>query len=293
MIYLINMISMNGRPDSGVSSVSAYKKGPRQGSSSVPSMAELRNPTLVNSQISQQTNVTTSLPLMIRPWLDHYEAQFAQGSIIFVNIDSRAHRLSTVADLPTMNYIMENAHRTSNPPTQDMYKNTLELQVLQSKGWNLFGIMRNDMAADSQLQKLLNIDVFGRAMIGNIFGPLHRGDLVGLAVKRINCKTYGGFMQPNGHLMPSVVIGNEGNGKGNTGILQFVPTINGKLVDVSFKENATEEDKKAARLNYEAHYPLGIVTHAVGRVPNVGQRKLALRSQNHFTLLPRIEILMI
>ena len=159
------MISMQGRPDPGVSSVSAYKSGPRQGSTSAPSLSELRNPTLVNSKISIDTNVTSSVPLLIRPWLDGYEKQFAQGSILFVNIDDKAHRLSTVADLPTMNYIIENAKRILNAPTQSMYTNCLSKELLLKRGWNLFGILRNDMMEDSQLQKLLNVDVFGRAMI--------------------------------------------------------------------------------------------------------------------------------
>ena len=284
------MISMNGRPDPGVSSVSANKSGPRQGSSSIPSMAELRNPTLVNSQISQQTNVTTSLPLMIRPWLDNYEANFNQGSLIFVNIDSRAHRLSTVADLPTMNFIMENANRKKglNEPTQPMYSNTKDVDTFQKFGWNLFGVMRNDMAADSQLQKLLNIDVFGRSMVANIWGPLKRGDHVGLALKSIDCGSYGGFVQPTGNMLPSVVIKDDGKD-----ILQLVPTINGRLVDVTTTSADNEAKKAAAPIDYKVHYPLGVVTHAVGRVPNTGQRKMALRSQTHYTLLPRIEILMI
>ena len=275
------MISMNGRPDNGVSSARAYKSGPRQGSSSAPSIAELRNPTLVNSQISQQTNVTTSLPLIIRPWLDSYEAQFAQGSILFVHKEQKAHRLATVADLPTLNYIMENANRQSNlnQPTQAMYKNTLTVPIFQKKGWNLFGVMRNDMDADSQLQKLLNVDVFGRSMIANIFGPLKRGDHVGLALKRIKTDLeYNGFVQPSGNILPSVIINQPADG-----ILQLVPTINGKLAD------PTSDDA----LDYEVHYPLGVVTHAVGRVPNLGHRKYALRSQAKYLKLPRVEILMI
>ena len=38
--------------------------------------------------------------------------------------------------------------------------------------------------------------------------------------------------------------------------------------------------------------PLGMVSHAVARVPSVGQIKEALRNQDKFTLLPRVEILL-
>lgn len=272
------MISMQGRPDSGVSSVSAYKSGPRQGSTSAPSLSELRNPTLVNSKISIDTNVTSSVPLLIRPWLDGYEKQFAQGSILFVNIDDKAHRLSTVADLPTMNYIIENAKRRLNPPTQSMYTNCSTKELLLKRGWNLFGILRNDMMEDSRLQKLLNVDVFGRAMLANIYGPLHRGDHVGLALKEVDCTKNGGFIQPGGNMIPSAVINQPKK------VLQFVPTVNKRL---------SGEPDVSKQKEYLVHYPLGVVTHAVGRVPNAGQIKRALRSQPHYLLLPRIEILMI
>lgn len=282
------MISMKGRPDSGATSVTAYKSGPSQGSTQAPSYRELKNPQLRNSKISLDTNVTSSVPLLIRPWLDGYEKQFAQGSILFVNIDEKAHRLSTVADIPTINFILENAQRKPiggvNQAQQSMYVNSREASTFVKDGWNFFGVMRNDMAADSQLQKLLNVDVFGRAMIGNIFGPLHRGDHVGLALKKIDCSKNGGFAQPEGNLLPSVVIKGNGNGDKGDGILQIVPTVNKRLVDTP---------DKSEKLDYIVHYPLGVVTHAVGRVPNAGQRKRALRSQNHFMLLPRIEILMI
>ena len=101
---------------------------------------------------------------------------------------------------------MENANRQANlnQPTQPMYTDTLSVQKFQEKGWNLFGVMRNDMDADSQLQKLLNVDVFGRSMIANIFGPLKRGDHVGLALKQIRTDLeYNGFVQPSGNILPS------------------------------------------------------------------------------------------
>lgn len=273
------MIPFAGRPDNGATSATPYKSGPSAGSSGAPSLAELRNPTLVNSQISQQTNVTTSLPLMIRPWQDGYEKQFNQGSILFVHKEEGAQRMSTVADLPLMNYIMEKAHSTT-PPQQPMYANTKKVDTLQGRGgWNLFGILRNDMLADSSLQKLLNIDVFGRAMIANIFGQLKRGDLVGLALMEIDCgKKNFGFVEPNGQKNPANLIG-------TSKVLQFVPTVNHKTI-ANFLTQGEEE-------KFEAHYPLGIVSHAVGRVPLTGQIITALRNQSMYTLLPRIEILMI
>lgn len=79
------MIPFKGRPDSGSSSEypRAYKSGPRQGSTQAPNYAELRNPTLVSSSISLDTNVTTSVPIMVRPWLEKWEKKNEPGVVAF------------------------------------------------------------------------------------------------------------------------------------------------------------------------------------------------------------------
>ena len=100
-----------------------------------------------------------------------HEKYFNQGSILFTNIDSK-HRLSTVADLPTMNFILEACNRQFNNDlvSNPMYQQCIKSDTRKLNGWNYYGVLRNDMMADSQLQKLLNVDVFGRSMIGNILG---------------------------------------------------------------------------------------------------------------------------
>ena len=269
---------MRGRPEVGATSATAYKSGPRQGSSGIPSIGELRNPTQRISKISIDTNVTTSLPTMVRPWLDGYEKNFKQGSILFVYCDDKRNRLETVADLPTMNFLLEEAHNNMKEhPENSMFG------AIKDKFENVFnylGILRNDMAADSKLQKLLNIDVFGRAMVGNIWGKLSRGDHVGLSLKRIDTTgTYQGFIQPDNSALPAMVIEQP-----DEGIMQLLPTVNGKIVD-DMMGNAQQSEL--------LHIPLGVVSHAVAKLPSLGHRKTALRSQSHFTLLPRIEILII
>ena len=287
------MITFSGRPDTGATSATAYKRGPSADHNAPPALGAGIRPTLTSSSISLDTNVTTSVPLMVRPWLDGYERSFTQGSILFANIDSKAHRLSTVADLPTMNFILEAANRAYGTELvkAEMYQACkTSKRFRKHNGWNYFGVLRNDMMADSHLQKLLNIDVFGRSMIGNIFGKLQRGDHVGLCLRRIRTDLlFGGFMQPAGNLMPREVIKPQGPGAPENsllrkGILQLLPTINGHCCMEMTGVECGE---------IEVHYPLGVVTHAVGRVPNMGQRQQSLRSQTHFTLLPRIEILMI
>lgn len=287
------MITFNGRPDTGATSATAYKSGPSADRNAPPAFGAGIRPTLTSSSISLDTNVTTSVPLMVRPWLDGYEKSFQQGSILFTNIDSKAHRLSTVADLPTMNFILEAANRVYGKELvkAEMYQSCKDARKFRKhNGWNYYGVMRNDMMADSQLQKLLNVDVFGRSMIGNIFGKLKRGDHVGLCLRRVRTdRLFGGFMQPAGNLMPSQVIKTQGTDAPadsplRKGVLQMLPTING---------HCCMEMEGVECGEIEVHYPLGVVTHAVGRVPNLGQRQQSLRSQTHFTLLPRIEILMI
>jgi hypothetical protein len=287
-------------PDSGANSIRPYKHGPSLGSSSAPSFSVLQNPQLVTSKISLDTNVTTSVPLMIRPWLDKYEKSFVQGSVLFSLCNKQSHRLATVADLPTLNYLLENTFHVTRGTQEALYKKTPK-EVMYD-GWNYFGILRNDMLAESNLQKLLNVDAYGRAMIGNIFGKLKRGDHVGLALAYVNTATLNqGFVLPNGNILPEAVIekknanggagdgtgapeimGTTGTGTGTYKILQYLPTVNNKI--------AVEQAKDSPILQ---SIPLGVVSHAVAKLPSDGLRKRALRSQTHHVLLPLIEILII
>lgn len=267
------MIGMTQRPDSGSSSENprAYKSGPSQGSSQAPSYAELRNPTLTTSAISIDTNVTTSVPIMVRPWFEKWEKKMRQGSILFVHASDHAKHMQTVADIPTLNYLLENAHHKQQTNTSDEYK----MKDLSTFKFNLFGIMRNDLMAESNLQKLYNVDVFGRAMVANIFGKLSRSDHVGLAlIKTKTKKMYNNvFYKPDGVRLSGMLIEDED-------ALQVVGTKNGKIAD-------------SVEGTILRHYPLGVVSHAVSRIPTQAQIKLSLRNQDLFMLLPRVEILMI
>ena len=185
------MISLKGRPDSGLSNAATTGSlrdtgGPRAGSTAPPSFAELRNPTLSNSKITYDTNTTASLPLLVRPWSQGYEHGFRQGSLLFVADADCNPQMCTAADLPTLNFLIENARLKATDGRRLQEKLLpMDLDDLLAK-WKFFGIMRNDMMANSMLQKLYNCDVYGRAMIANIFGSkLKRGDHVGLAVVQV------------------------------------------------------------------------------------------------------------
>lgn len=287
----------NRLPDSGVDGVRAYKSGPSAGARGPPSVSELLRPNLVTTKISLDTNVTTSVPIMIRPWLDKYEKQFVQGSILFSHCDTQAHRLATVADLPTMNYLLENNfHQTFTNAGVDkssIYVKNYD-EFVSVNGWNMYGILRNDMMAESNLQKLLNCDVFGRAMVGNIFGRLKRGDHVGLAIIKVLADKMGelhtNFVLPSGQLLPGSVVKRQANE-----ILQIVPTVNRKITIDGLREKNITVSGTTLQQNYEqvGEIPLGVVSHAVAKMPSDGLRRRALRSQQHHILLPLVEILMI
>lgn len=277
------MISLSGRPDPGISNAATTGSlrdpgGPRAGSTAPPSFAELRNPTLTNSKITYDTNTTASLPLLIRPWSQGYERHFRQGSFIFVADADCNAQMCTAADLPTLNFLLENARLNPADQSRRMQEKILakDLNELLEK-WKFFGIMRNDMMANSMLQKLYNCDVYGRSMVANIFGTkLKRGDHVGLAVVEVPDirAMYQMYVQPDGSLLPGALVTDSKK------VPQIVGTVNGEV--------QTMEGAKIVH-----HIPLGVVSHAVAKLPSVSFIQRALREAEQFILLPRIEILMI
>lgn len=304
------MIPFQGRPDVGASNLTPYKRGPGPDRGSINSA--LANPTLSTSQISLQSNVTTSLPIIIRPWSQGWEKQFNEGSIIFVYKGQADTRMTTGLDIPTINFILQQGCRVVGKESlclanNDMYPDPFENddKTTRSKFDNnhfkfgFFGVLRNDMMADSTLQKLFNCDVFGRTMVGNIFSEkkLKRGDHVGLAVVLMDVHSeYGFFEQPDGTRMPNLVTSNL--------TYQIIGTRNGLLCghsnEPSDNLDPTQQKMHGENLVGENHtvkeilrtIPLGVVSHAVARVPSMGAIKGALRSQDKFTLLPRVEVLL-
>lgn len=309
------MFNFNSRPDPGVSTLSAYKRGPAPDRKGINKA--LSNPTLSTSQISLQSNVTTSLPLLIRPWSQGWEKNFNAGSILFVHKNNDDLRMHTAMDIPCLNFILQNSVRAVGRDVANIDGNNLypDMRAITGAGgltndnfkFGFFGVVRNDMMADSLLQKLYNCDVFGRTMVANIFSgePLKRGDHVGLAIVKLKAhKEYDYFVQPGGSRMPNLVTENE--------CLQVVGTLNGLIC--GHNKTPTPPDTDEGRpeevvldtsqfgknlvggnnvvIEKLRDIPLGIVSHAVARVPSVGQIKEALRNQDKFTLLPRVEVLL-
>ena len=279
------MISLTGRPDPGISNAATTGSlrdpgGPRAGSTGAPSFSELRNPTLTNSKITYDTNTTASLPLLIRPWSQGYEQGFRQGSFIFAAEADCNPQMCTAADLPTLNYLLENAALDATQSGRRLQQKLLpvqgDLEDLLRK-WKFFGVMRNDMMANSMLQKLYNCDVYGRSMVANIFGEkVKRGDIVGLAMVKLDIRpTYSQFVQPEGALLPAALT--------NTGdkcvIIQVCGTVNEQPIGLEGE--------------VLHHVPLGVVSHAVTKKPHDSFILRALRERDQYTLLPRIEVLLI
>lgn len=276
------MISLSGRPDPGISNAATTGSlrdpgGPRAGSTAPPSFSELRNPTLTNSKITYDSNTTASLPLLIRPWSQGYEQGFRQGSLIFAAEADCNPQMCTAADLPTLNYLLENAALTdADRRLQDkIIPAQADLDDLLKK-WKFFGVMRNDMMANSMLQKLYNCDVYGRSMVANIFGSkVKRGDTVGLAMVKLDIRPiYSSFVQPEGALLPAALTG-----KSNCEIIQICGTVNEKPIAIEGE--------------VLHHIPLGVVSHAVTKKPSDSFILRALRERDQYTLLPRIEVLLI
>lgn len=292
------MLQFTGRPDNGATSVTPYKSGPGPDRGGIQNA--LANPTLANSQISQQSNVTTSLPLLVRPWANKWEQGFTVGSILFAHTGSNTdHRMTTTVDVPVLNYMLESAQRRVGRKQfnveNDMYPKIGSDFTDDHFKWNYFGVVRNDMMADSALQKLFNCDVFGRSMIGNIFSakPLCRGDQVSLFIVEIDThKNYNFFNTPDGIRQPQQCTSEIS--------YQVIGGKNGLLCGHSEKpseqnnfigNNLVGPNEIVKRIHREI--PIGVVSHAVSRVPSEGMIRNALRDQSRFTLLPQIEVLLL
>lgn len=283
------MLQFNQRPDPGVSSLSAYKRGPSDDRNST--VSALRNPTLSTSTISLQTNTTTSLPFLIRPWSDGWHQKFTEGSILFCNKGGTDSRMTTAVDIPSMNYLCQQAVSllpNAKKGDNDLYPDPNKSYNNANFKYGFLGVIRNDLLADSTLQKLYNVDVFGRSMIGNIFSDqqMKRGDLVGLAIVKMDVhKNYNYFYRPEGTTMPASITKNLA--------YQVVGTCNGLICGHHDKKHKLNHVGKAFIIKEVVYtFTLGTISHAVARVPGLGQIKEALRNQDRFGLLPRVEVLL-
>jgi hypothetical protein len=233
---------------------------------------------------------------MIRPWLEHYEKDYAPGCLIFAKQDvSGRSPLITVADVPTMNYLMQ-VGRSVNQ-NADKYK---------YDSFEFLGIFRNDAGKqidhlgfpryNNPKQRLIQCDVYGRARVANFWGKkLHTGQSVGFALV-VEKVTFA--QQPNRAKTP--ILGQ------NKYALQLVPTLDGKRVQAQgpstdlekvtptpnlYNGDGTCKSENAGKM--VKHWHIGVVSQAAFEPPTQSNIDLALNNSQQRTHLPQIEILMI
>jgi hypothetical protein len=248
-IFVDKMITLGKRPREGFSSSTpgalGSTPGHSQGPRNVPfgSNIPVQN---VSSQIHTQTNTTASVPLLIKPWRNKTHIDYFPGDIIFTQ-KNQFGRLQTVSDLVQMNaeFAIDDG--------SGKYKEFADID------YNFFGIYRNETNVQGGTrgkaqQMLINVDVFGRSKIANIFGTVKKGDHVGLVL-------YSG-----GHF-------------------HFRPTVNSK---VPAKLAAEFHDEKEPIM----HIPIGIVSFT-SRPVSERKIVRALMDRDGMTKLPQIEILIL
>ena len=174
-----------------------------------------------NSHSHTPSNNTASLPLLVRPWVQEFEKAYMQGSPLFVMVQNVGRSsLSTVADIPTLNWLLVERMRLDSigqvpAPDSGLYPEskpagwTLDDSKIVATNpksllasWNFFGVLRNRMDANSRLQQLFNCDCWGRSKVANLFSSkrrgIKRGDHVGLAVVRFNLEKFQAVHHPSG-----------------------------------------------------------------------------------------------
>lgn len=254
-----------------------------------------------STQVNHAINPTASIPLMIRPWQEHYEKLYSPGSFIFTLTTAKhSGTLTTVADIPTLNYLF--ANRGGGGPEQ--FKN------LRADEFQFFGIFRNDAGKQvdylgnsrytNPKQRLLQCDVYGRARASNIWGrKLRTGDRVGLAVVLDDSFE---VKKPNANGYAQKL------GRKN---FKIVPTVNDKIDDTRVSENideflnATVDDdgelveldnidgREITNKDPLAMWHVGVVSTAAYEPPSDAAIAFAMNSSEGMTCLPQIEILMI
>ena len=225
-----------------------------------------------------ETNPTGSIPLMIRPWADHYEKDYAPGCLVFCKQEKKGRSsLITCADVPTVNFLF--AQEAVDPD-----------KALKSDDYEFFGVFRNDAGKQvdhlgfprytNPKQRLIQCDVYGRAKVANFWGKkIRTGQRVGFALvyKRVSF-----LKQPNRHArtLPQSKV-----------VLQLIPTVNECLPETDTEVEDAKGTKAEGRSVKKWH--VGVVSQAAFEPPTKGKITLALHDSQQRTDLPQIEILMI
>lgn len=155
------------------------------------------------------SNSTSSVPLQSRPWSTAANIPpFAPGALLFVRRDGKltshglSNQLRSVADLPTMNWLLRQSITKLNVETKGRsnsmdanshrnYGSVLGNASKPNTGWSFIGTLRNEYQAPGSPVKLYNVDVFGRTKLANLFGRnVKSGDHLGLALVPVNLANF-------------------------------------------------------------------------------------------------------
>lgn len=269
---MASIASMSGTPTLGnVNSRQpfSFKASPsvRADYGSKPSVAALRNPTLHNSVPEAMVNATARVPLFVRPFTHGYEKQYSEGDILFVRRgDQRASsQQNVVANLPVLNYMLRSEMDENGRRKYD------SLDKIHEE-WNWLGIMNNDMDTGSKWQRLLNINVRGRARVARLWAPkdghLRKGDCVWISiVERPGPGAAAKYANPNGIYVADTP---------GQPYFEAVPTM-----------DCCQDYKNAV-----FSFPVGIVSQTTLKKPSSSALQKAIRVTETSKLLERIEVLM-
>lgn len=225
-----------------------------------------------SSQVHQMTNNTTSVLLFSKAWKDKRDNQVQPGHMLFAQ--GGPTRMCAVLNLPQMNEALARSEGGANTDPTWLASpgncfDGVKLTYENNNTYHYFGVLRNE-AVPSKLQKLFNVDVFGRSKIANVFGrTLRRGDRLGLVLVKMDRR-----LKANG--------GRETNFAKKW---QWVPTVNWMVVphiDVSARDAGRNRS-----------ISIGVVTHAVSEKPSDAHMRRGLQSSDAMTSLPQIEILVV
>ena len=277
--------------------------------------------------VDMASNSTSSLPVQARPWSPQCAVgDFSPGALLFVRKDLEHASYKSVADLPTANWLLRDARSSlaasGASPEGDMGAESHAGKngwMADKGGWNFMGSLRNKYLAPGSLVTLMNVDVFGRSKIGNIFSKkLQTGDRVGIALVPVNISLYPTIEGPgSGSSNPElytqsleaddIVDGTKRarsaielmvNPKSNLDgqdyaapdtftVWQWLPTHNGRLC--KHAKNLFFSDEIP---DFIDHISLGCVSSAImcGKSHEAHMRR-ALMSTDAYTTLPQVEIL--
>lgn len=175
---------------------------------------------------TEQTNYTASQPMWARPY-KHYAWQnkYTECMPLWcartgIDPNSREVKLTTLASLPVLNYLCEEASTARTDSV--VYDSTVEaVRARQHQlasplatstveqflaAWSFMGAMRNDLISGfgepppmmGNQQRLINVDVAGRGRLFNVFAPSPKvGDCLYFITKKVQ-SPFEYFWNPEG-----------------------------------------------------------------------------------------------